>query len=198
MSATAFLRKYVAELEEGHIFSTRDVLRFGLRGAVDQAIRRLVKRKTIVRIVRGLFMKTDGSTPKPSVREVAEAKAKAFAKQLWTHGMEVAQKLGIQQLPRTDANTYVFATDGASSSFRYGKKRIVFLHVAPRKLRLRDRTPGLIIRALWSVSRFAVTAQTVALAVAGLDRKDYLQLRDAPALMPQWLSERLRSCDPKL
>lgn len=194
MSTAAFVRKYVEALEAGQLFSTREVLRGGKRGAVDQALYRLIKKNVIVRVVRGLFQKQrDRSAPKPSIREVAEAKAKAFGKQLWTHGLEAAQKFGIQQLRRTANNAYVFATDGASSSFRYGKTRIILLHVAPRKLRFKDTVPGLIIRAFCSTSRFAATAQTVAVAVDPMKLKDKLILRDSIAWMPQWLSDQLRN-----
>lgn len=191
MSATALVNKFVFSLQDGALFSTRDLLNYGKRGAVDQAIYRLIKKDVIVRVVRGLFMKNGGFGRMPDIFEIAKAKGQAFGRQVWTGGREAGSKIGAAVSAPNERNMSVFATDGATTSFKYGSHKIVLQRTSQRKIQHKDEIAGLIIRGLWSLGRVAVTAHTIAQTIGQLGRREKVLLRNTIALMPQWLADRL-------
>jgi hypothetical protein len=53
MSTTLRIRQFIANLPQALIFSTRDLLNFGTRAAVDQCLCRLVRKGNIRRLAWG-------------------------------------------------------------------------------------------------------------------------------------------------
>lgn len=188
MSASVFLRRFVYGLKKGQIFTTKDVLRFGTRKAVDCALKRLVERGEIVRLTSGVFMYGDSSTPLPAPIDVAKIKAKAYGKKLTTHGSNVAQQLGLIQKSE-DAEALTLWVDGSSSSFRYGDVKIVFQSTSRRKIRLvKKGGAGLSLVALWQIGKNKVTQKEIFRCMPNKSIEKE-QLKDALKSVPQWLSE---------
>ena len=188
MSASTFLRRFVYSLNRGQMFTTKDVLRFGTRKAVDCALKRLVEKGEIVRLASGVFMRGDESTPLPTPLEVARIKAKAYGKKIATHGDEVAQQL---KLIETAGNTETLALwiDGSSSSFKYGNIKIVFQSTSKRKIRLvKKGRAGLSLVALWHIGKNKVTQKEISRCMPNKSIEKE-QLKDALKNVPQWLSE---------
>src|ERR1700691_4404370 len=95
MWTSSVIRRHIAGLGEGRAFSTRDLLSYGRRAAVDQALYRMVKNGDIIRLARGVFCKWSLKAKLPSMQQVIETKARAFGRQLFVHGADAAQKLGL-------------------------------------------------------------------------------------------------------
>jgi hypothetical protein len=201
MTTTSHIRRLLNALEAGDMISTRDCLNFGRRAAVDQALYRLVKDGFLKRLARGLFLKLEvpehvsrDASLIPSLIEIVKAKAKAFHRKIFVHGehaqhhLEPPRWTGVK--PST-ADVFVFATDGATTSFKVLGKRVYLKRHAPRKVALQDRLHGMIIRALWCRGKDALTPTAVQNVFMSLKREESALLRRVCSMMPSWMSDRL-------
>ncbi len=190
MWTSSHVRKFIFNLPKAAIFSTRDLLNFGTRAAVDQCLCRLVKKGDIRRLAWGLFMRDGLDVPMPTALVVATEKAKAFGRRIVTDGAEAAKLLGL----RAGRNQQVvYATDGRSSSFRYRDVRIYFNGVSPRKMSLGDSSVGLAIRALWKLGRDVCQKKDIEKATILFNRPERQQFRQSQYLMPFWMTNLLRT-----
>lgn len=188
MFCKASIGRHIENLAAGVIFSTRDVLKYGSRTAVDQALWKFVKTGYIDRLARGLFKKADGARC-PTIDEIAAEKAAAFARIICTIGGVAAEKLNIAPCHE---KPHTYATSGSSSSFVAGNVRIHLKRCAPRKLKPADRKCGLVIRALWSIGKDAIEGKHIRQASLQMSRDDRRELRsDWCWVMPAWLKDRL-------
>ena len=144
---TASIRRFILQLPKNQMFVTRDVLGFGRRSAVDTALSRLVSDGMIERVARGVFVRAGARLFLPV--EVAAIKARAFAKKIAIHPINLAVHLGLSEY-LTSKET-LFATSGVSSSFLFGPKRIEFHHNSPRKMLLGESRAAHAIKALWQL-----------------------------------------------
>lgn len=124
MNTSARLRRFINSLKDREVFTCADVLDFGKRSAVAVALMRLVRKGIIVRLASGVYMKGDEFDKRPTAVEVAQVKARAFGKSLSLDGNEVVRSLSASD--GTDKEqTIEFTIDGYSSSFKYGKTKVV-------------------------------------------------------------------------
>jgi len=186
---TAFIRRFVFKFPLDKIFTTRDCLKFGLRRAVDSALFRLVEEGIIIRLARGVFIR-DGSDLKAiGAWKVAEAKARAFGKEIAGHGAKIAMELGLIPQSRTPMKFYV--SGGHSSSFRFGKVVIYFKGVSAKRMGIAYSKAGKAVRALWHLGRRNFTPNLLQAAKVGLRRSDEDELRESIRWMPAWLADRI-------
>jgi Family of unknown function (DUF6088) len=191
MWTTLRIRQFIFNLPEEVIFSTRDLLNFGTRAAVDQCLCRLVKRGDIRRLAWGLFMRNDFQVPLPSAFVVATEKAKAFGRQILTDGAEAAKLLGLMA---TCNQQIAYATNGRSSSFKYDDVRIYFRGVSARKVSLGDSPVGLAIRAAWNVGKEVCQFKDIEKAITNLNLPEHQQFEQSRHLMPFWMTNLLKRC----
>ncbi len=188
---TYLIRKYIVKLRSGELFATRDVLKMGSRGAVDQCLYRMVKGGSIVRLARGVFVRKDLTNQEHSLEEIAKVKADAFGKQLLKHGNDVALKLGLK-LDHQKITT--FYTNGSTSYFHVGDTKIKMHRIASRKgIYLGENAVGNSIRALWQIGKKVVTPEQVERCTHRFNRNESTWLRECIRWMPEWLSSRCLS-----
>jgi hypothetical protein len=168
------------------LFTTRDLLAYGTRAAVDQTLYRLVKQRFIKRLARGVFCLYDEqkSTPPPS--EVAAVKAAAFGKQIFIYGADAATLLGI---PVRASRPNTFFVNGSTSSFRYGKVVVYFKSSCPRRVSRQETQTGLVIKTLLHFGRNRCDQKLFSLITAQLGRTEKEELRRFADLVPAWLSD---------
>lgn len=82
----ALIRKHLSLLKPGEIFTTRDLLSYGRRSAVDKTLVLMVQSGYLTRLAFGVFVITHTSKPFYTVAEIVERKALAFGKVLYIHG----------------------------------------------------------------------------------------------------------------
>jgi len=190
MSATAFIRKYVFNLPEGKIFTTRDCLKFGYRAAVDEALYRLVRGGIIRRLCRGVIVRDTTQQMVFSDYEVAKVKAQSFGRKLKQHATNLAFEMG---LTKTTFKTPTFAVNGWSSRFRYGEKVIQLRETCERKMRFEpeDDKPGRTLSALWQAGREErqMTRELIAQATGDFKKAEHEELRRRTKWMPAWLND---------
>ena len=184
MSTASRIRGFIRRIKSGQLFSTRQCLLFGTRGAVDQALYALVKNNIIVRVARGVFMRR--GSPQPTVFAVAKLKAEAFGKRIFQHGIDAACALGFP-VKRNPEPT--FATSGRSSSFRFGDVLIRFKGASPRKLLDTEPhpLPAQVVRAFWALGKENCTQDLVSRTYPNWGEACQ-KLEDLASLLPAWMN----------
>jgi hypothetical protein len=187
MYTRASIRRHINSIPAGKSFSTRDFLNYGLRAAVDQTLYVMVKAEEIVRVARGIFIKPPkGRCELPSAMEIAATKAKAFGKQIYTHGRDAAKAM---KLVESGNGEPTFTTNGRSTSFFSIHGRIYFKGTNAKDITKANSRVGLIIRALKQVGRYALDRSALAKVMDGLARSDRNELRQSMNWMPSWMSD---------
>lgn len=184
MSAPSYIRRHINNLASDKPFSIRDFLIYGSRNIVDQVFHRLLIEGRIVRVARGVYIKD--TSPLPSPLEVVQVKAAAFGRKIAIHGSQASAQL--IDKPRS-ASKLVFATNGATTSFRVGRLVVRLIRVSLRKMQLADSPVGLAVRALWHLGKNACDQEMAVLALSQFPCHDKKTLRLAGSIMPQWMRD---------
>jgi len=197
---TRTIRQRLEETPAGAPFTSAELLEFGTRASVDQALSRLVRAGIIERIARGVFVKPEISRfvgkvmPEPA--KVAAAVAKASRSIVQIHGAEAARRFGLStQTPLQP----VFSTSGPSRVVRFGAMEIRLQHAGSGKLALAGRPAGEALAALWYLGKEGVTPSVVQAIREKLPATEFEALRTCrkPAWMSDvfFASEKLRNRD---
>jgi len=201
------IRRFVQFWPDGKIFTTRDCLKLGLRGAVDRALTRLVNAGTIIRLARGVFVKDSTFKRKYSIYDIAKAKAEAFGRRIVLKPRPLLDPYSKESRERKNAEETIFFIDGRSSQFRVGGKLVQLKQTAKRKLQLTESKAGQAARFLWSLGSVSVDRTAYSHEMANLNRVDKEEFRQNIRWMPSWLSDFLEfriwdksveNCLPKL
>ncbi len=120
MSCHGDILNFISALPTDAWFSTQQLLNLGNREAIDQCLYRLVKCGYLTRIAWGVFtLRTSKQIFEPLA--VAMFKAKIFKKNVSTHGLDIARRLG---LIKENQDQQRFSVHGVSSSFQSIKREI--------------------------------------------------------------------------
>jgi len=184
---TTFIRRFVFNLPQGKIFTTRDCLGFGLRNSVDVALHRLVGLEIIIRLARGVFVRNDSDARTITARQVATEKAKAFGKEIIVHDSDAAKEVGLIQGAPSSLSFCV--NGGHSSSFRFRLWTIRLKGTSMKRMRLGESKAGKSARALWHLGSKRFSLQHLECATLRLMRSDLDELRQSIRWMPAWLGD---------
>lgn len=188
--ATAKIRNLLDRMAEGEMLAARDVLHFSRRPkTVYGALYRLNKAGKIFRLSQGLYMKGNERTPRPSIIEIARAKARAFGKTLTEVSAEFARRMGIEFSPKSEA---IFATNGRSCVTRSCHGPMQFVGVSSRKMALQDSSIGVQLRTVWHLGRWTDPALFIQQVVTEWSEGNWNEYDARFKLLPYWLSEKLR------
>ncbi len=186
------LKNFVAKLKKDEIFTTSQVLNLGKRSAVDKAIASLVKQEIIIRVARGVFVRSDSARSLPSAYKVMKAKAEAFGREVCIHGKEAARKLGLLQDGRENDDYHmIVAASGGTSSFKCYGKKVVFKRTGTKKRRLGDTPAGILMRAVWYMGYRYPFELKVPEIMERLTPYEKQELRQQAKYMPGWLMDRI-------
>ncbi|MBP9091852.1 type IV toxin-antitoxin system AbiEi family antitoxin domain-containing protein [bacterium] len=197
-SCRAEIRRHIAGLPEGAIFSTKDVVQCGKRNTIDQTLWRMVKSNEIERLARGLFVSSRTRKLEYSDYEIAEQKTKGFGNEIVLTGQECALELGLltkrkdspqegeTELPRK------FLTTGCTTRFRRGDHYIYLRKASSTKTKLGDDKAGKAVRALWWRKEENLDSKAIYKAIKELDNNDYHIAMNQAAIIPSWLRDQLR------
>ncbi len=129
MDYSASIKAKIRNTEDGKLFVSRDFAHLAPRNCIDRNLSELARKGVIVRVARGIFMRNMGEAHKPSVEEVANAKARAFSKRIkFLHSR-------IYNNGKSADGEYTFLCDGATTSFRYENSTITFRATTPKRLK---------------------------------------------------------------
>lgn len=187
----------------GTPISTSQLLHYGTRAAVDQALSRLVKSGFLRRATHGIYYRPKisrlvGSVP-PETQEVVRVFAESRGESIAMHGAEAARQFGLStQTPLSP----VFLTSGRSRILGIGKQAVRLQHVSSKALVLAGQPAGAALSALRYLGPKNVTYQVITQVRSALPDSEFARLRAETAAMPSWLSdafyryERSEECSP--
>jgi hypothetical protein len=178
-----FIKRHIRRLPSRELFSTRDMLIYGTRTAVDSALSRMVKEGFIQRLARGIFVRD--ASGNPTAEDIAIAKAKAFKVQLRLIPEYFLKKLGIT----FESHCATYARSGHSCSFGTIKGRIAFRAYGPRKMNLLETVVGQAVFALWLVGRTWCYEKDIQRMTWYFGRAERNEVWLLGSVMPQWLYE---------
>lgn len=195
MWIAASVRRVVFTKRPGELFTTRELLPLGARDPIDSELKRLVRKGTIKRVARGVFMRPGGKLP--TVYEIACVKAKAFGRTIFQHGSVESEDR--EQVPILDVGDdettplrlqhRTFACDGGTSSFCIGRNIIVKFHrVCMRQLKLGDSPAGKVMRKLWSLGKGMSESSLARTHCGSLLADQSRKLRQEAGMMPEWMA----------
>ncbi len=188
MWTSSLIKRHIFQLSLGRIFTTREVLLYGPRSAVDQCLSCLVKKGIIIRLARGVFVKEGSRVDQIAVEDVAKAKAEAFGKQIATWGGELASRLGLAPESQSHSKR-TFCVSGSSSSFKFREITVVLRKTCARKMSLNGSAPGQFLHALWHIGldqiRALTSRQVSNIRLNHLAREE---IRLSVGSLPAWLA----------
>jgi Family of unknown function (DUF6088) len=187
--AIHMVRRFVHFWTDGKIFTTRDCLVLGKRGAVDRALARLVCTGMIIRLARGVFVKDSTFNRKYSNYDIAKAKAESFGRRILRAPRPLLDPYSNESRNRRNEEETVFYIDGRSSQFRIGGCLVQFKQTAKRKMQLAQTKAGQAARFLWSLGSLSVDRVVYEKGLALLNRLDKEEFKENIRYMPAWLSD---------
>jgi len=129
MDYSASIKAKIRNTEDGKLFVSRDFAHLAPRNCIDRNLSDLARKGVIVRVARGIFMRNIGDAYKPTVEEVANAKARAFSRRI-----KFLHTTIYNNNQNADAE-YTFLCDGTTTSFRYENSKITFRATTPKRLK---------------------------------------------------------------
>ncbi len=181
---TGYINRHLHQLSSTEIFTTRHMLIYGTRSAIDSALSRMVANGQIFRLARGVFVKS--LSGKPTLAQIVEAKLKAFGGKIAVHGMNILSSF---YLARKDP--YTFAKNGSSRSFETIRGRAILKNQCARKMKLYIEEAGRAAIALWHHRKDWID-RAVDVVTASFKRTDREMLLLSSALKPAWLTAECR------
>jgi len=172
----------------GAAFTPSDFLDLGSRRAVDLALHRLVKRKILRRLARGLYeyprSHPELGTLSPDVEKVARVLAGKYRIRLQPAGAYATNLLGLsEQVPAK----VVFLTDGPSRTVRIGRQEIQLRRTTPRNMAAAGRLSGLLMQALRHLGEEHITPARVEHLKRTLPANERHELLKDLPLAPAWM-----------
>lgn len=176
-----FISKHPTE----ELITRRQLIKFGSASIVDGIIFKLVHiTGSLVRVAWGCYRKRE-RVAAVTEEEVARVKAAAFGRTIVSSPREFVLNLSsADQLPPLE-----FLTNGRTSSFRFGTKKIILRGASPRKMALGDNKIAQTIRALWHLGKSKVNESLIGKLTESFNSFDRLQTGKLCASMPAWLAE---------
>lgn len=186
MTVAELVMRFVEKLAPGQAFVTKQLLFLSKRGALDQALARLVKRGNLIRLARGVFCLNDPNAALPDLLEVVRVKAQAFGKTIAIHGLDALKSL----LGQGGNNEITFACNGRSSSFVALGKRVYLRGTSMIRVKAGDAKTGLVIRALAQLKRKNVSGIVLPLITKDLSINERLEMRRVCSpMMTGWMAD---------
>ena len=190
---TAAIRRFLATIVEGAIFSTRDLLSLGSRAAIDSALSRMVASGIIVRLASGLFLKVKASDPdwRPTTQAIVQAKLLAFRRIGVAAAETQSNGEGDTSIAGPNGKTVIYEIAGNRSKFRLFNGILVHVKsMAHRKLDLAQSEIGTRLKDLWQLAE-GLCEDSVLAFVRSLGREEKGDVKVLLPLLPRKISDLL-------
>lgn len=182
------INKLIARFEPGHVFTTKDLLRFRSRPAVDNALSRMVRAGTLARIAQGMYYIPKFSARLGSLSASPDQIALALGRQTGSIvqpiGAAAANALGLSSQVPARA---VYITNGTPRRRRVGSIVIDLKHAGPRTLAGAGTKAGSVVHALRYLGKQGVTPEVIQHLNHQLTEVDRRQLQKLTPDAPGWM-----------
>ncbi len=189
--------KKIRKARRGSLFFIEDFLRFGNYKTVSKALERLVEKKEISRVARGIYARLKNDPILGPVKPGTEAIAKAIAKRdkarIIPTGVLALNVLGLStQMPMN----VVYLTDGAAREINIGRRKIIFKKTSPKNLATIGEISSLAIQALKEIGKDNITESEKQIILEHLKKEDSYRLEHDIRLAPEWIRIIMRKALP--
>jgi hypothetical protein len=190
------IMKRVRSKGRGWVFTPRQFLDFGSRGAVDMAMSRLVQDQAIRRIGRGLYdyprVHDTLGVLSPDPAQLADAVAVQTGDNLAPSGAVAANKLGLStQVPARAS----YATTGKSRVKNAAGRNLVLRHSRVPVLPKASDAANAIVQALAQLGRAKIDDDVIRQLAGQIGDQDLKQLVKARPTMPGWMGDVILKID---
>ncbi len=177
-----------AGLPEGMPLVAKELLHLGSRAAVDQVLSRLVRRGTLLRAGRGIYVlpvESRFGSRAPSTAKMVEGLATQRGETIVSHGAAAANALGLTtQVPMRA----VYLTSGRSRRLKLGAQNVELRHAPVWQLIFPGRAAGDVVRALaWLGPEKA--REALRTLRAKLPPSEINEVAAARARLPTWMAQ---------
>ena len=178
------------------VCTPKDFLDLGSRGAIDQALSRLVKAGQLRRVGHGLYDKPRISSvlnrPAPAELDAAiAALARRDGVRVMPDGLVAANQLGLTNAVPAQVS---YVTDGHSRTLEIDGRTVRFRHAGPRVMQWAGRPAAPVVQALrWLGPRAAADGRVVATLRSRLPDEVKLDLLRHGRDLPGWALPLARS-----
>lgn len=185
--------KKMKKAGRGTLFFVDDFLNYGSAKAVSKALERLVNRKEVDRVSRGIYSRLQQDpvwgTLKPTVEDIAEAIRRRDKARIIPTGTLALNALGLStQVPMNP----VYLTDGAARTINVGKRKIVFKKTSPKNLATIGNISTLAIQAMKEIGKENISELEIEKILKNLKNEDPFRLEYDIRFAPEWIRIILR------
>jgi len=176
------------------VHTSKDFLDLGSRAAVDQALSRLVQRRAVKRLGRGLyyvprFNPRLGIEVTPGMDAIAQTLARQTGSRIVPTGAVAANLLGLStQVPAKP----IYLTDGRTRTVRVGNAVLVLKHAPPKDLPWGHPLSALVFQGLLHLGKSAMTDETIARLRRRLSPADRRKLLKDAQYVTDWVADVVR------
>ena len=154
--------KTILSFKQGRIFFPEQFDYIGNNDSVRQALSRICKDGTIIRISKGIYLypviDSELGVLYPSVDTVAKAIAQRDKARIIPTGTYALNRLGLStQIPMN----VIYLTDGISRKIKIGNQLITFKQTAPKNFTFKGEITPLVVSALKEIGKEAVTNKDI-------------------------------------
>lgn len=186
--------EHAAGMPEGTPLVAKELLHLGSRAAVDQVLSRLVRRGSLLRAGRGIYVlpvESRFGTRAPSAVKMVEGLANQRGETIVSHGA-AANALGLTtQVPMRA----VYLTSGPSRRLKLGAQMVEFRHAPVWQLIFPGRAAGEVVRALaWLGPENA--GEAIRKLRTKLPLSDLKEVASARARLPTWMAQEISALVP--
>lgn len=181
----------VKKVKQGAVFFTEDFRNMGTDEAIRVALSRLVKRKILYRLARGIYAKPYYSKVLdkevlPGAEEVARALAKRDKARIIPTGNSALNALGLSnQLPMK----IIYLTDASHRKVRLRNAEIIFRPTTAKNLNYKSDIAMLVVQALKEIGQGNQTKEEEKKILSHLKKVNVKQLKHDISIAPQWIAE---------
>jgi len=148
----------------GWVFTPKDFSDLGTRSSIDVALHRLVARKKIRRVIRGIYdypqySKRLERTLSPDVDQVARALARKFGWYIQPTGMAALNAL---RLSTQIQGQYACLSDGPNRLYKIGTQDLIFKHAQRKESGFKRHESALLVQGLKTLGPERITPDTIA------------------------------------
>jgi hypothetical protein len=180
--------KLAREQLEGSPLSAKVLLHLGSRAAVDQALSRLVRRGSLMRAGRGVYVRPIegkfGARP-PTAAMLVRTMGQQRGETVTIHGAAAANAFGLTtQVPLRE----IYLTSGRSRRLKLGAQVVEIRHAPSWQLLMPERPAGDAVRALaWLGPKRA--AEALRTLGRKLSKTELREIAAARSRLPTWMAQ---------
>lgn len=174
----------------GWVFTPKDFIDFGTRGAVDMALSRLTQSDAIRRVGRGLYdypkLHAKLGALSPDTDRLAQAVSTQSGDKIFPSGAVAANRLGLStQVPARAT----YATSGPSRTKTVAGRTLALKHARAPLIDQGSNRANAVVQAMAHLGKSNIDADTIRRFAARLDDRDMKALIASRPQMPGWMGD---------